>query len=313
MRMDFKQWSQQVSRKIDEQLHSLLKLWRSEVKKIDLKLLPLVDKFIAGCDGGKKIRGLLVCLGYQIGSNVILSETKDLSRTPIQSGRMRDTSNELRDSSLIVQNDIYKIAAAYEILHSAVLVHDDIIDQSPERRGQPSLYKAIGRGHYGISQALSLGDAGFFLAIKIISESSFPLEERTSALKLFSKVMLDTALGEMLDLEKANPLVVTKLKTAYYTISGPLQLGAVLGGPTSSGKAGLRGMKDFGENLGITFQIKDDLLDGETDFWGGVDKAKNKAEKYKIQAMKILPEITKDKKMSKILEQMGEYLVRRTK
>ncbi len=286
--MEFEKFSKQAIKQIDKQLEQLLKEWRREVGKIDTKLLPLVDKFIAGCNGGKKLRGILVVLGYKLAR-----------------------SNKEED-----ENDVYKVAASYEIFHSAILVHDDIIDQSLQRRGKPSLYQALGGNHYGISQTVSLGDAGFFLAMKIISGANFPKERKISALKLFSKVMLDTALGEILDLEKADPLVVMRLKTAYYTISGPLQIGAILGGlsPTSPR---LSGVKEFGENLGIAFQIQDDILDSEVDFWGGAEKAKKQAEKYKNQAMKILPQITgpagrsKNPKMSKILEQMGEYLVDR--
>lgn len=286
--MEFQEFSKETIKQIDKQLSQLLKEWRSEVDKIDTKLLPLVDKFIAGCSGGKKLRGVLVVLGYELAKQA--------------------TGNRFQ----VTDKEIFKIAAAYEILHSAVLVHDDVIDQSPKRRGIHSLYKAIGGGHYGVSQAISLGDAGFFLGFKIISESNFPQKSKISALKLFSKVMLDTALGEILDLEKADPLVVMKLKTAYYTISGPLQLGAILGG---LGPASLRilGMRDFGESLGIAFQIKDDILDSESVFWGGVENAKKEAEKYKNQAMKIQPGITKDPKMSKILEQMAGYLVERNK
>ncbi len=301
--MEFEEFSKKAVKQIDKELSQLLREWRREVENTNTLLLPLVDRFIAGCKGGKRIRGLLVVLGYEIGSNVILSETKDLSR-------MRDTSNELRDSSLIVQNDIYKVAAAYEIFHSAILIHDDVIDQSLKRRGQPSLYKAIGNGHYGVSQAISLGDAGFFLGFKIISGADFPKGSKIKALELFSKVMLDTALGEILDLEKADPLVVTPLKTAYYTISGPLQLGAILGG----GKQNLiRVFGEFGKSLGIAFQIRDDILDSEVDSWGGIEQAEKAAEKFRNKAMKILPVISKDPKMSKILEQMAESLVKRNK
>jgi len=310
--MEFQEFSKKAIKRIDKQLDLLLAEWRKEVEKIDKKLLPLVDKFIVSCSGGKRIRGVLVVLGYEIAKGQNNSDVIP-ANAGIQLNKSRsELDPRLRGDDRKQNEEIYKIAAAYEILHSAVLVHDDVIDQSPKRRGQPSLYRAIGRGHYGISQAISLGDAGFFLAMKIISEAKFSSERKIPALELFSKVMLDTALGEILDLEKADPLVVAKLKTAYYTISGPLQMGAILGGlgPTSPR---LRGMKDFGENLGIAFQIKDDILDSEVDFWGGIDNAKKEAEKFKNKAMKILPEITKDPQMSKILEQMAEYLVQRKK
>ncbi len=286
------------------------------MEKIDTKLLPLVDKFIAGCQGGKMIRGILVVLGNEIARGG--DHLGGVMASQAQPATIRGD----------LDREIFKVAATYEIMHSAILAHDDIIDQSPERRGQSSLFKAIGQGHYGISQAISLGDAGFFLAMKIISGANFPKERKIPALKLLSTVMLDTALGEILDLEKVDPLVVTKLKTAYYTISGPLQLGAILGGAEShlgGVKAHLiraqreqRGVKllnnlaKFGEGLGIAFQIQDDILDSEVDFWGGADKAKKEADKFKNKALKILPEITKDPQMSKLLEQLSKYLIERT-
>src|SRR3989344_2449189 len=308
--MEFQEFSKKAIKRIDKQLDLLLAEWRKEVEKIDKKLLPLVDKFIVSCSGGKRIRGVLVVLGYEIAKGQNNSDVIP-ANAGIQLNKSRsELDPRLRGDDRKQNEEIYKIAAAYEILHSAVLVHDDVIDQNPKRRGQPSLYRAIGRGHYGISQAISLGDAGFFLAMQIISEAKFSSERKIPALELFSKVMLDTALGEILDLEKADPLVVAKLKTAYYTISGPLQLGAALGG---GGQKIVRDFRVFGEGLGVAFQIKDDLLDGETDFWGGAEKAKNKAEKDIDQAMKILPEITKDSNMSKLLEQMAEWLVKRNK
>lgn len=334
--MEFEEFKKSVTLQIEKQLKKFLRDWRSEVEKIDTKLLPLVDKFIAGCQGGKMIRGILVVLG-----------------------------NEIAGSKL---KEIYKIAASFEIFHNAILVHDDVIDQSPKRRGQPSLYQAIGSGHYGISQAISLGDAGFFLAIKIISESNFPAKEKNEALSWFAKTMLDTAAGEMLDIAKGDAFSIMKLKTARYSVSGPLILGAILGG----GEQKLvRQLWEFGENLGVAFQIQDDILgvfgsekitgkSATSDIEEGkntlllkyalkrtdskqkeileklygrgkiqdqeikalkqvfqktkaLDYAKNEANKYKDIAMKLLPRLTKDRKLSKILMQLAEWLVRREK
>lgn len=347
--MEFQAFRKSVTLQIEKQLKKLLRDWRSELGKIDTKLLPLVDKFIAGCQGGKMIRGILVVLGNEIGKQATDHRPQ------------------------VTEREIYKIAASFEIFHNAILVHDDVIDQSPKRRGQSSLYQAIGSGHYGISQAISLGDAGFFLATKIISESNFPAKEKNEALGWFAKTMLDTAAGEMLDIAKGDVFSIMKLKTARYSVSGPLILGATLGGwgSTSSGKAGLRGIKEFGENLGVAFQIQDDILgvfgsekitgkstasdieEGKNTlllkyalkradskqkgilkkFYGrgkiqdqevkalkqvfqktkALDYAKNEANKYKDMAMKLLPRLTKDRRLSKILMQLAEWLVERNK
>lgn len=290
--MDFGKYLKNTAKELDKIITETFKQQLERAKKTDKKLVPLLKAFTKSCRGGKRIRGVLVKLGYEIGRQAI-------------GNRLQVTGKE-----------IVKIGAAYEILHAAVLVHDDIIDQSLMRRDQPSLYQALGDNHHGVSQAISLADYGFFLSVNIIAGANFPDKNANQALKLFSQVMMDTAWGQLLDVAKADPQVVRKLKTAYYTISGPLQLGAILAG---AGERQIKALGEFGENLGIAFQIKDDILDGEVDCLGGVDNAKKEAEKYISQAMKVIPQITggtnraKDPKLSIILEQMGEYLVERNK
>ena len=264
--MDFRKYLDKTARELDREVEKILNQWLKEVEGIDRKLVPLASAFIQSCQGGKRIRGVLVKLGYEL------------------TGKK--------------SKEILKIGAAYEIFHSAILAHDDIIDQSETRRGKPSLYKKL-----GISKAITLGDLGFFLAIRVISESNFPAEYKNQATRLFAKTIVDTAVGQLLDIEKGNPIITAKLKTAHYTISGPLQLGAILAGmsPTSPR---LRRVKEFGENLGIAFQIKDDILDGQSN-------RLEEAKKYINSAKKMIPELTKDSKLSNLLEQMGGYLVDR--
>ncbi len=283
--MDFAEYLKSTAKKIDKEVNKILRKQLKEAKKTDKKLVPLIKAFISSCQGGKGIRGALVKLGYEIATH-------------------------LPGVKAHLGGEVIRVAAAYEIFHTAILIHDDIIDRSPIRRGKPSLYKELGGNHYGVSQAISVGDYGFFLAFKIISESSFPPDRKIQALELFSKVMMDTTWGEMLDLEETDPKVVMQLKTACYTISGPLQTGAVLAGAEEKL---ISTLGKFGGNIGMAFQIKDDILDQEVDYLGSVDQAKEEAEEYTNQAMKVLPEIVKDPKMSKLLEQMGEYLVNRKK
>lgn len=222
--------------KIDKALFEILMRWQKEVNKINPTLSPLVEEFIKSCKGGKRLRGTLVLLGYELAGGK-------------------------------VNNDICKIAAAHELFHTAILAHDDVIDQSHFRRGRPSLHKAIGGNHYGISQAISLGDAGFFLALKVIAESSFPDDKKNRALQIFIASMLDTSIGEMLDVSLPNKkddnkevdvLAIAGLKTARYSFSEPLMVGAVLA--SANKKQLLLQLKKFGENIGIAFQIQDDIL-----------------------------------------------------
>lgn len=283
--MDFKTYLNKNAQELNKEVGRILEEQLKEAEKTDKKLVPLLKAFVKSCQGGKRIRGTLVKLGYELAN-----------------GKSKE---------------IIKIGAAYEIMHTAILVHDDIIDKSNTRRDKPSLYQVFGGNHYGISQAISLGDYGFFLAFKVISEADFIPERKILALELFSKVMSDTALGEILDLENTDPLivisgactnyVVMKLKTACYTVSGPLQLGAILGGADEK-LAMVLG--EFGETLGIAYQIRDDILDGDVK---SIEEAKKQVRKYTNKAMKLLPDITKDSEMSKILEQMADYLIERKK
>lgn len=267
--MDFKKYLDQSRRQLDRPVQKILNEWLKEVQKIDSKLVPLANAFIQANFGGKGTRGTLVKLGYQLTSSKFNKE-------------------------------ILKIGAAYEIFHTAILAHDDIIDQSPTRRNQPSLYKKVGK-----AQAITLADLAFFLTIKIISESRFEDKIKNQALNLFSKTMIDTTIGQMLDIAHGDPVTTAKLKTARYTISGPLTLGAILAGADQK-LLGLLGK--FGQNLGIAFQIRDDILDKEA-----VESKRLEALKYVRLAKNYIPKITSDKKMSTLLEQLAEYMVERNK
>lgn len=261
--MNFRNYLKETAEKLDR-----------EIEKILEKSLPPVTKdFISSCQGGKKIRGVLTILGYELAH---LGGVKDH-----------------------LPGEIVKIAAAYEIMHTAILIHDDIMDQSQKRRGKPSLYKKV-----GVSKAITLADYGFFLAIKLISESKFPDKYKTQALKLFAQVMMDTAVGQIMDLEGLDKIATAKLKTAQYTIAGPLKLGAVLAGVKSDL---LNKLDQFGENLGIAYQIQDDILDGQAG-----DNAKEKALEYTMRAKKLIPEITGDKKITELLGEMTDYMVDRS-
>lgn len=253
---------------LDKEEINILTGQRKKIQNISSDLASVFDEFIKANQGGKKIRGFLIRLGFELAG-----------------GKGRE---------------ILEIAAAYEILHTSILAHDDIIDKSPRRRGQPSLYKSA-----GIEQAITLADYGFFLSMKIISESKFAQILKIKALNLFSKTMVDTAIGQMLDIARGDPEIVAKFKTARYTIAGPLKLGAVLGG--ADGRLlGLLGL--FGENLGITFQIRDDILDGEVQ---SVEQAKVEVLKYADKARIIIPKLTSDKKMKRLLNEMVDYMVER--
>lgn len=229
---------------INKELESLFNIWRTEIDQLSPQLTLLLSLLQEGSKGGKRIRGALVMLGHSLASPKKLS-SKD-------------------------QKAILQIAVAYEIFQTAILAHDDVIDKSELRRGRPTIYQQLGNNHYGISQTICIGDLGFFITYKLIAESQFPDTVKTKATGFFSDALTKTILGEMLDVEFAHKKIdmhedvfeeivkVYKLKTAYYTFIAPLSLGAILAGADAKL---LKNIKLFGENLGILFQINDDIAD----------------------------------------------------
>lgn len=234
--MDFKDYLKDSAEQINATLDQIFASWRKEVAKINPHVLRLLEVSIQASEGGKRLRGTLVKLGYEL------------------AGGKKDNQ------------DILVPAAAYEIFQTAILAHDDIIDKSPLRRGKETIYQTLGADHHAISQTICLGDIGFFLSYQLISQSNFPDQNKNKAIKAFSKTMIDTAFGEILDVElpylntkysEKDVITISKYKTAWYTIVGPLQLGAALAG---ADQKLLDNLKIFGENLGIAFQIQDDIL-----------------------------------------------------
>ncbi len=170
------------------------------------------------------------------------------------------------------RHEAIALGAAVELIHSSILAHDDIIDEDELRRGGKTLhaqYRDAGRAtsrpdHFGMSAAICAADAGFFLAQKLLARSLAP--KRLPAIsELLATELVGVALGEIDDvyismiddapLKRA--LAVSKWKTARYTFSMPLMLGATLA-ETNEKQRKLLGA--LGESLGMLFQLRDDWL-----------------------------------------------------
>lgn len=232
--LEFEEYFKKSADTINNALSERLTTWNTETKNTVPTFEKFAQIFTEACDGGKRIRGFLVLLGYEIAG--------------------RKTCK-----------NILSAAVAYEIFQTAILAHDDIIDQSPTRRGRPTLHTALGADQTATSYAICLGDVGFFLAYQILNELDCEAEFKNAALKIFSDTVLNTAIGEILDIKlstekdkkEEDTLTMLDLKTAWYTIIGPLQLGAIIGG---ADEKLLAEIQQFGKNLGTAFQIQDDLL-----------------------------------------------------
>ncbi len=172
--------------------------------------------------------------------------------------------------------EIIKIAAVMEMMHSFLLIQDDIIDRSLTRRGEKTLHVLCQEHHkdrtnnknIGNDIALILADVLLFNAIEIISDVKIDLKIKNEFLKLFAETYELTAWGQILDslnsltlkldIDSSDPMQISILKTAYYTISSPLLIGYRLTGRRD--KKIETGIRDFAIPLGLAFQIRDDIL-----------------------------------------------------
>jgi octaprenyl-diphosphate synthase len=148
-----------------------------------------------------------------------------------------------------------RMATVMEFLHTATLVHDDIIDAADTRRNQPTV-----NALFGNDTAVLMGDWLYMSAFETsLAERSLPI------LDILTHVTRRMTEGELLqltmlgdaDVSEEQYLDVLKRKTAYL-FSASCEIGSILGGATDEQQASLR---DYGLNLGIAFQLIDDLLD----------------------------------------------------
>lgn len=238
---------------IENLLGLYLSSWKKGVDQKFPKISPMADLFVRANAGGGRLRGVLIILGYE-------------TALRLRSGQASGTNTK----------EAAKAAVALEIFQTSILAHDDVMDKSELRRSIPTLYRAIAAwhkknkmlgdpGHFGASQAVNLGSVGFFLASEVLAQTKFPPENKLKAISAFNNLIVYTALGQILDItipalrgpkHEGDVLAVERYKTAQYTAVGPLCMGAYLAGAS---KNLIKNLTLFGENLGIAFQIQDDI------------------------------------------------------
>lgn len=170
------------------------------------------------------------------------------------------------------------VGAAFELLHTALIVHDDVIDRDFSRRGIPNVsgsYRDIATTagipiptaeHRGLSAAVIAGDLALFNSYRLIDKSGASDGVRERLLEIMDDALFASAAGELIDVDfslttEMPPvdavLTMERLKTAVYSFECPLQAGAVLAGAPESVVLALG---RFGREVGIAYQIVDDLL-----------------------------------------------------
>jgi geranylgeranyl diphosphate synthase, type I len=197
--------------------------------------------------GGKRFRAILVLAGYHLATG----------RAPAPA---------------------VSAAASLEHFQSWMLIHDDIIDHSEERRGGPTVYRALAQEHrtagrvgsseeYGAGIGITLGDLEEPFTVEALLAAPVPSGRRLSALAEYVRMTRWTAYGQLLDIRNGtlDPSVVTeddvlyvhRLKSAFYTVASPLKIGAILGGQPP---AALADLGSIGVDIGVAFQLRDDVL-----------------------------------------------------
>lgn len=176
--------------------------------------------------GGKRIRPLVVLLGAEL---------------------FGDRAEEAMPAALAV-----------ELFHNFTLIHDDIMDEAPLRRGKPTVYQRNGG-----NAAILSGDALFVEAYRHLEK--VPAEHLGAVFQTFSQSALEVCEGQQMDMDFEERSDVTveeylkmiEMKTAVL-LAGSMKLGAIIGGASA---ADAEHLYQFGRNIGIAFQLQDDFLD----------------------------------------------------
>lgn len=243
--MDYKEYFLPYAAEIDVFLRCFFQQKIKEAKSITPIAAGMWEHFQNFIAGGKRIRGGLVKLGYEGLGGV----------------------NEKK---------ILPVSAALEIVHGALLTHDDIIDQSDLRHGRATIHKQYEEYHkthypkgspirYGENMAIIVGILADYEAVSLVNQSQFPAQLKVQATGELCRFIEETGYGEGLDVDLAQReeikekevLTIHSLKTAQYTFVGPLKIGGILAG---ADEAQLKHFEGYGMPVGIAFQLQDDIL-----------------------------------------------------
>jgi geranylgeranyl diphosphate synthase type I len=234
--------------RVDRTLDTFLASAREEMAAVAADaLLPIDEVIRLIAAGGKRLRPVFCYWGYRAAGGV--------DGEPIE-----------------------RAAAALELLHAMALIHDDLMDRSPSRRGAPaSAFQLAARARLrgsadperaGTSLALLAGDLAAVLADRLLLTSGFDPDLVVAALDRYHRMRTDMALGQCLDVAGGDPdpTVAATLKGGSYTVEGPLVIGAALAGGDPAVTAALVA---YGTPLGLAFQLLDDERDGDATLAAG--------------------------------------------
>jgi len=165
-------------------------------------------------------------------------------------------------------DEIIRAAASLELLHTFAIIHDDVMDRSALRRGQPATQIALageGDAHMGVSGAILAGDLALVLSDELFSEAGFSPERFLAGFRWYNRMRSEVVAGQYLDLlaskgpapTETEVRRIARLKSGGYTVEKPLLIGAALANASPDTEEALSA---FGVALGEAFQIRDDVL-----------------------------------------------------
>jgi geranylgeranyl diphosphate synthase type I len=235
-----------LRRRVNSALRAFLADRRAQLVAIDAALAPLadsIDGLVLG--GGKRLRPAFAYWGYRAAGGL--------------------------DSDAVVA-----AVAALEFVQASALIHDDVIDRSDTRRGEPAAHKRFALLHagegwlgdaagFGDAAAILLGDACLVWSDEMLHASGLEPATLARARPIFDAMRTEVTAGQYLDvltqatgdtsLRRAE--TVARFKSAKYTVERPLLLGAAI---ADADEDVLRAYHEFGLPLGVAFQLRDDIL-----------------------------------------------------
>ncbi len=192
-------------------------------------------------------------------------------------------------------DEIIPAAKAVEFFHNFSLIHDDLMDKAPLRRGKTTVHEK-----WDANIAILSGDGLLVKAYEEISKCN-PIY-LPATLKILSKVAMEVCEGQQLDMDYESRdsltmpeyLEMIRLKTSVL-LGGALQLGAILSGADEQQQ---QLIYDFGENVGLAFQLQDDILDayGDPDTFGKIVGGDIMINKKTFLLVKLMAVISDDDK-----------------
>jgi len=237
-----------VRKEIDEALYAFVDRQRPVLSAVGDDLAPMLTALDALLAGGKRLRPAFCYWGW-------------------------------RGSGGQDRPEIFTAAASLELLQASALIHDDVMDGSDTRRGQPSVHRRFEALHsgsgwrgsaeaFGAGAAILLGDVCLSWSDEMFQGSGLPEDALRRGRPVFDLMRTEVMCGQYLDLvgqargcgADGRAMVeaairVVRFKAAKYTIERPLQLGAAL-----AGSEAMAALSAYGMPLGIAFQLRDDVL-----------------------------------------------------